>query len=110
MEENENGNWRKEIKRLNFEYLYMVKRMGAMPEHRGYAQTVFGLDNRTLKSLTSINPKELHKMADVGGLLFRLKLADLKIIQNLNQKGNGDRATSLLAAALAADCSTEGES
>ena len=89
MEENGNGNWRQTIKKFNLEYLHMVNQIGAMHEDRGYGQTVCGLDDARLKLLMSLSPVEAEKLSDVGGLLFRLKLADLKIIQNLNQKGNG---------------------
>ena len=108
--ENGNGNWRQEIRRLNLEYLNIVKQIGTMPEQRDYVQTVLRLDDDMLKLLMSLAAEELNKMADVGMPLFRLKLADLKIFQNLNQKGNADRATSLLSAALVADGAEEGKS
>jgi len=108
--ENGNSNWRQEIRRLNLKYLNIVKQIGALPEQRGYAQTVLRLDDDMLKLLMSLAAEELEKMAEVGMPLFRLKLADLKIFQNLNQKGNADRANSLLSAALVADGAKEGKS
>lgn len=108
--ENGNSNWRQEIRRLNLKYLNIVKQIGALPEQCGYAQTVLRLDDDMLKLLMSLAAEELEKMAEVGMPLFRLKLADLKIFQNLNQKGNADRANSLLSAALVADGAKEGKS
>lgn len=99
-----NGNWRQDIKRLNFAYLKIIKTIGAISnEDPGHAQTVLGLDAEMIKLLMSLDEEAMGKVADVGVPLFRLKLKDLKSAKDLYKKGNGDRAASLLTTALAAD-------
>lgn len=104
-----NGKWRQKIRGINLTYLNIARQMGGSREGREYAYGALGLDDDRLKLLMSLDMAEVHKIADIGALLFRLKLPDLKSVQSLCKKGNGDRATRLMTAALKADSAKEGE-
>jgi hypothetical protein len=103
----DNRNWRESIKKLNLAYLTIAKQIGANREDRGYAQTALGLDGATIKILVGLGPTETEKIAETGATLFRLKLSDLQGAQNFYKKGKPERAASLLAAGLVADCGKE---
>jgi Flagellar transcriptional activator (FlhD) len=104
------GNWRQKIKHLNLHYLHLVKLIGSTHENPGYARTALGLDEAAYEQVVILSTDEMRKVADVGAVLFRLKWGDLKSANKMYKKGNADRATSLLSAALvAAGVEKEGE-
>jgi hypothetical protein len=110
MEENEKWNWRQTIRDLSLQYLQTVKRIGGVPGLQNHAVTMLRLDDNTLRLLMSLTPEEMEKLAAESVPLFQLKLPDLKGIKDLYNKGNSERASSLLRAGLMADCAKEGES
>lgn len=108
-EANGNGKWRQKIMMVNLAYLSIAREIGAIPDQRSYAQTALGLDGDSIELLMGLSQEATRKIAEVGGTVFRLKPTDLRSANNLYQKGNGERASSLLAAALAADGKEGGE-
>lgn len=96
-----------EIKMLNVKYLTLARKIGD-ESNNGYAQTILGLEENVIKTMTGLNFEEMEWVADVGVPLLRLKFQDFEGTRNHYRQGDPERVASLLAAGLVADCGREG--
>lgn len=97
------------VTKLTAAYLRISRRVGALPDKKGYLTTMLGIDEIRVKQLLEMSPDELEKVAKEATPIFRLTLPDLENISQQFNKDNSEKAASLLrAACLISNCSEEG--
>lgn len=92
--------WKETIKSINLAYLTVCREIGSDPKNQGNIHTILGLDKTTLGKLLRLDMAETEKVANIGGLLFRLKGDLLEQARKIHNAGDQGRALSLVSAGL----------
>jgi len=93
--------WKEAIKSINLAYLTICREIGSDPQNQGNIHTVLGLDKTTLEKLLRLDMAETEKVANVGGLLFRIKGDFLEQVRH--NTGDQGHVLGLLSAGLLND-------